>query len=535
MASQDNQTAWPPLNLAPIIDRMALWSAWYSGSDDELAYAYGGQIGSKPISQTFFSTPGWTGGVNAKTFWGEPIPAGERRSKLHVPLAGDIAATSANLLFAEPPRFLVTDTATQDVLDELVDEGVHATLREAAEICSAMGGVYLHVCWNQALNPDRAWISIAHPDCAVPEWQSGYLTACTFWKVIGTDGDTVVRHLERHEPGRIIHTVHVGSNNDLGDKADLTDFEATAGYADLCDEAGGIDTGVQAMTAVYIPNQKPNRLWRHIPGSANLGRSDYAGSEPLMDKLDEAWSSWMRDLEIAKGRLFIDQMLLESKGKGQGATFSLDRELFVPMDIPGAGNGADPIRAIQLALRVQEHADTCKSLTEQIIRGAGYSLQTFGMAVSDGTSKPTATEINARERQTITTRNNKIVYWKQGLAALVEALLQVQQTIFGVRVTPQKPTIEFPDMVSQDQQAIANSIQMLRAAGALSVREAVKMAHSDWLDDQIDEEVQRIEDEKPSPPPTAPATAPGPAVPGQAPADPQNAPVPGQEPVPQGQ
>ena len=28
-----------------------------------------------------------------RTFWGQPVPPGEKRVKYHIPLAGDIAAT----------------------------------------------------------------------------------------------------------------------------------------------------------------------------------------------------------------------------------------------------------------------------------------------------------------------------------------------------------------------------------------------------------------------------------------------------------
>src|SRR6266403_135586 len=234
--------AWPPANLAPAFARFAEHAAWWTGSPEDLGRVYGDGAGyaydSTSRNRIANHPSQYRGGVVgrvARWFWGEPIgDARQRSGKLHVPIAADIARTSAELLFAEPPKLTVEaqdgDTATQDRLNDLVDDGVHATFLEAAEACAALGGVYLRICWDTAV-ADRPWLSVVHADAGVPEWRWGQLAAVTFWEELSNDGKEVIRHLERHEVGYILHGVYKGTGTDLGKPIDLAAFPETENLA----------------------------------------------------------------------------------------------------------------------------------------------------------------------------------------------------------------------------------------------------------------------------------------------------------------
>lgn len=518
--------AWPPPELRCVFDKLTVWSAWYSGDPDQLSAVYGGQNGYDPSGSGFFASQ--QGGFKAKAarafqrwFWGQRPPQGERRTKLHVPLASDIAATSADLLFSEPPSITVEDTATQDRLDELVDDGMHATLLEAAEIDAALGGVYLRVVWDQALD-DHPWLSSVHPDAAVPEWRWGRLVAVTFWRVIAADGEKVVRHLERHEPGAILHGVYEGDGDTLGRRVPLTEYADTAALAEVLTDGDTIATGITALTAEYVPNMRPNRVWRNTPAAAHLGRADIQGSEPLLDALDETYTSWMRDIRLAKGRLIVPSVYLQSQGRGQGATFDADQELFTGLEMlpqQGAGPG---ITVNQFAIRVDEHERTSRAIVAQVLRAAGYATQTFG---ETGDVAQTATEVTARERRSYVTRDRKIVYWRPALTRMLQVLLAIDAAVFGSKVdAEERPDLAFGDGVSEDPKSVAETLALLTQAEAISTELKVRMQHPDWDDDQVGEEVQRIRDDTGAavPDPTSfggqPADHPGPMTPnGQAP------------------
>jgi len=492
---QAKSTEWPPPRLASYFDMLGQWSAWYSGDPDELQAIYE-RVAQRQVPRPRVRPSQFQGGIVgalARKFWGQPIPHGEKRTKLHAPIAGDIASTSADLLFSEPPTLSLKDKAhksTQDRLDELVDDGIHAGLREGAEVASALGGVYLRVMWDREVRPGP-WLSPVHADAAVPSWSYDQLKAVTFWRQLGADGTKIYRWLERHETGSIFHAVYEGTDTKLGSRVPLTEFDETAGLAPHLVDGDRILTGVTKLTAGYVPNMRPNRLWRNTPACAYCGRSDYAGVEGFMDALDEAYTSLMRDVRLAKARLIVPEQYLQNKGPGQGAYFDADRELYEAVkSMPDKGL---EMKAQQFDIRVAELDQVIMTLLARILGGAGYSQQTFGLS---GDAAATATEITARERKSFITRDRKIQYWRPVLADLLETLLMVDAATFGSKVEPQKPQIQFGDTVSEDPKAVAEVLALLEQARAISTRQKVVVLHPDWEDSEVDNEVELIKEEQ---------------------------------------
>ena len=87
------------------------------------------------------------------------------------------AATSCS---PSPPPSSTTPPTSRTTSSDLIDDGTHSTLIEAAETCAALGGVFLRVVWDTDIQ-DRPWIDLVPPDAAVPEFKYGRLVAVTFW------------------------------------------------------------------------------------------------------------------------------------------------------------------------------------------------------------------------------------------------------------------------------------------------------------------------------------------------------------------
>src|SRR6059058_5052825 len=141
MALPQNQS-WPPAQLATTLPKMGEWSAWYAGDADQLSSVYGGG-GNDPTATGFFGSD--RGGFRAtvgraltRWFWGEHNVGPTRRVKLHVPIAAELCQASADLLFADQITLKASDDATQERLDELCDDYLHAELAEAAEVGAAL-------------------------------------------------------------------------------------------------------------------------------------------------------------------------------------------------------------------------------------------------------------------------------------------------------------------------------------------------------------------------------------------------------------
>jgi hypothetical protein len=428
---------------------MRVDDAWYSGDRRRLARVYGHAQHHN----------------ERRTLWGRRRiqHPHKREHRLHVPLPGDIASTSADLLFATMPVLTVENTATQDRLAVLIDEGrVQQVLLGAAEQAAALSGVFLRVTWDREL-AERPLLTVMQPDRAVPEFRFGMLRAVTFWREL---------------------------SGSLGRLVPLTAHPDTTGLIESLDKDGDgqtISTGIRDLTAAYVPNMLPNRLHRDSP----VGRSDYAGGvHDLFDALDETWTSWMRDIRLARARLIVPDAYLRSNGRGEGASFDDDREVFQQLNIPPTEQG-NSITLSQFAIRVEEHRATVEAIVRQAAQSAGYSAQSLGL---DGEGQAvTATEVDSRDQRSMVTRKKKTGYWRHPLADMLHVMLQLDAALFGNRaIKPERPRVEFGDGVAESEQATATTLDLLNRAGAVSTGTKVKILHPDWDDTAVAAEAAAI-------------------------------------------
>jgi hypothetical protein len=481
---------WPPPHLATPHRDIDMWSAWWSGNPDELSRVSGG---GHPATEQGFTARGGLAGSIRRLFWGEPTPAGQRNTKLHIPLAAEVAQVSADLLFGQPPAITYPDgdaaTATQERADALMGETVHTLLHEAAEGNAALGHVYLRVGWDKDVDRTGPILSVVDADAAYPTYRWGRLVDVTFCTEHKQDNG-VMRHLQHHEVGVVHHGLYVGTHNNLGRMVPLSEHPSTTGLEPTVDGTG-IPTDLTRLDVVAVPNQR-SVAWRSIPGARELGRADIAGVEGVLDALDDVWSSWMRDVRHGRSRIHVPQHMLESHGPGRGASVDLDRELYVGLQAPP--DGALQLTATQFEIRWQQHQQTALALTERIVSGAGYSPQTFGLQAD---AALTATESWARQVRTQNTRAAKIRRWRTALIQLTRLMVDVDRAQFKGKGNPDLiPDVDFASSVSESMLARAQTAAQLRAAEAASTYTLVALTHTDWDDAQIREEVGRIQAER---------------------------------------
>lgn len=470
-----NGAAWPPPQMAATYRAMELDDAWYTGDRARLARLHGNSTDAK----------------KRRSIWGRKSldHTPRRDSRLHVPLPGDIASTSADLLFADMPAITVPDPATQDRLAQLLDEGrVHSTLLSAAEQAAALSGVFLRVTWDRDI-VQRPILTVVQADAAIPEYRFSMLRAVTFWQELtGSTEATVWRHLERHEPGRITHALFEGTKDNLGRGVPLTEHPDTADLVASLDPDGdgqSIATGITELTAAYVPNMLPNRLHRGSPA----GRSDYAAPlYDLFDAVDETWTSWMRDIRLARARLIVPDGYLRSDGAGQGASFDEDRDVWHALKMPP--NDGTGITLSQFEIRGEEHARTLEAAVRQAAQSAGYSAQSFGL---DGDGEAiTATESDARGQRSMVTRKKKAGYWKHPAADMFHVMLLLDVVLFGATIKPERPTVEFGDGVAESELSRATTLELLTRATAVSTSTKVKWLHPDWDEGEVAAEAAAI-------------------------------------------
>lgn len=480
---------WPPLPMklrAP----MREWDAWWSGSSADLDGVYANDLVHPKIRPSQMA--GGVVGSAARWFWGAPPE--NQVHRVHIPLANDVAAASADLLFGEQLEYLLENQLTKDRLDYILEGNEWlAKLPELGEMAAALGGVYLGVGWDREI-ADHVLLTQRAQDHVIPTWSYGRLRSATAWEISQTDsGDRVWRHLEIHTPGQIENQLWLGTSSKLGDKRPLNSITATAHLPE------GVQTGYPGLALHYVPNVRPMPAWRNDPMGRCLGRADIGtvGVTGLLDDLDEVWSSWMRDIRLGKARLIVSSEMLDSRGPGQGATFDLDRELYEGVKFLQGEDSSltDMISAQQFGIRYIEHAATVDALVKSITRACGYSGSTFGMV--DGDAAKTATEVDSIDRRSAQTRERKTRYWDRALTQFLTAALVIDHAQFRAAPPPQPGDLNvvFPASSEPDPKAVAETIQLLRAAEAISLETAVKMAQPDLGDDELEDEIARIKGE----------------------------------------
>lgn len=489
------KTPWPPTDELPALRLTREWAAWWSGDPARLMEVYGTTVGGQA---TAVARPNWF-----RRFW-ERIsgtgfggrPADRHRAYLHVPLAGDISSTSASLLFSEPATLQIAEAhgerasadakAAEAELERIRTEGdLDSRFLEAADIAAGLGGVFWKPTWDMDL-ADHPLLSVVQPDQVLPEFRHGILVAATLWRDVERTDRDVIRHLERHEvaAGRTftLHALFRGTPDELGDRmpdAELVERTRLDPVVELPFPGLGIH---------YVANRRPSRRLR----GSWLGESDYAGAEGLLDALDEAWASWMRDIRLAKARILVARDMLDRSGR-----FDVDHEVYSPLDIGNATAGTplkDQISSEQPEIRFEAHSQTCLSLVERIVDHGGYAPQTFGLRIEGRAESGTA--LNIRERKTFLTQQKKSAAFGSTIERTSEQMLWVSRAVFGVRVTPVRPSAELADAIAADDRQVAETIEILNRAEAVSAQTKVEMAHPDWEPAQVQAEAKRILDER---------------------------------------
>lgn len=498
---------------------MAEADAWYSGLEARLISFYGGPTAKAPDSQGRIAS-------TFASFWSRRA-ADEHtgRQRLHIPVAASVAATSADLLFGDAIRLRSEHTATQERLDELDElNRLDSLLLEAADVAAGIGGVYLRAGWDRELQSDGPILDVVHADRAVPTFRRGRLVDVTFWREVTTDEKGKVwRHLEHHAPGVIVHRLYLGDKGHIGRSVPLRELPETAALIGM---DGADDQGVirlpppleTQLAVASLPNMLPNKRHRGWP----VGVSDTLGAVDVMDAIDETETSWMRDIRLGKNRIIVPQEFLERRGRGKGAHFDMDAEVFSPLEMDPASQAKATIEQFLPMIRHESHQSTLAQQMEYVVTSAGYSPSTFGLIGDIGVVQ-TATEISARTDRTNHTIGRKKGYARPAVGHTGGVMLALGRALFGWTDVnlDEKVTVEWP-RTDSDPHRTAETVDLLRRAEAASTRKLVELAFPDLEGDDLDEEValivaesgRLVEDptgrpEPPNPPPDEGATGGG--------------------------
>lgn len=508
-----NADQFPPYPFDVAAARYVEHRAWWASDMATIESIY---TGKNSVTHLHNGMPhrGGVMGSLSKMFWGQPLPAGEDRVRLHLPLAGDVAQKSASILFGEIPSIELPDfeeknKTGQERLNLIMgSDEAHAELLKSAEYASALGGAYLAPAWDIEV-ADHVFPKAYRADVALPVFRHGRLATVKLWtEYRQDDGQAVFRLIEQHERGLIRFTLHEGGERFLGRSVPITTLEETAHYAKLISPVEylalstdskytiSIATGIEEMAVAYYPNMMPNPDWENLGALASVGRSDYYGIEPVFDKTDQLWSSLFRDVENGAGRVTLPKAYLETGGQGEGSAFDSGRNYYVGIEALGqAGDSlASQMQISQFEIRDDVHLNVIDALERRVLRTIGLSPKEFGKTNPRGGTK-TGIEVMDDRSETEATRDVKGIYVRPALAKNARVCLAIDKQVFPGKGGGEfgTPVVTFARISQEDPEKRARTLQLLDSARSIAIEDRVRyrLEGSGASEPEIKEQIAR--------------------------------------------
>jgi hypothetical protein len=403
------------------------------------------------------------------------------------PIPRMISRASAGMLFGEPPEIGDDDDGDATRVQYIVEQnGLDAEFVRAALMSSSEGDVFGRV----MVRPDLLDVPIIDYSSranVIPEFTGRFLRAATFVTQWREGSNEVFRLLERHSAGLVEHSLWRGTNTSKGQQVQLDSYPRTAGMADV------VRTGFDYPLCVFIPNT--------IDADPTRGFSDYRGLEQRFLNINEEEGIGHANVVLTgQKRALIDGRYVGSNGKPT----RLDNVLIRTSDDATAGETEKPLSILEYSFEAQELVKWVDHMIDLSILAAGMSPQLVGRNVDSGAISGTAMRL--KMAHALIENGGKGRYMDRGN----KRLLQMAKIIDSRRTTEggfgrsykdvlSVPSLQRADALPRDDMEAAQRVVLLTNAEAISTEEKVRLVNPDWSEDQITDEVARIEDESAPP------------------------------------
>lgn len=258
---------------------------------------------------------------------------------------------------------------------------------------------------------------------------------------------------------------------------------------------------------VYLPNTLNNTQGASVYDNARPYGVVF-GLESVSGAIDEILSNCVDTVRKSFPFLIIDEQMIPSdiRGDKDKSAFSTRRHSFVcPRNVK---EPEKLLQQIQARLNTTEYVEALKFQINIALNKVGINAATLGLQLS-GHVESEATQ-NAKERNSIRTRNTAAADYERYLEKLFAVLLQyddfingsitatdtatgesaiVAEEYHGIKAAFRKYIVDTPEEVSE---VLARKV----SANLMSIFAAVREQHPDWTDEAIYKEANLIYAEK---------------------------------------
>lgn len=296
--------------------------------------------------------------------------------------------------------------------------------------------------------------------------------------------EVVYRHAEIHTDQRVVNVLYRGTNDELGARIPLDQITETAGYAE------------QWLHGLPM---LAGRVVNDLDDDDTIGIGEYDAVVDELLALNEAMTIAVENARLTgKDRIFSAGRFMQSDG-----SFDASLEVFQvePDDSTmGEGDAKPPVVAIEKKYDAQALWFHITKLVKTIVNSCGLVPQWIGEDV-EGHGE-TGLAIRLRFIPTTNSAKGKTREWSHAVPHIVDlqlrvAALPVDQGGFGRDVAQDEPpAVEFADPIPADQSRDLIDVAAATTSEVMSRYIGVKTLHPEWTDEQIEEELARIDKDK---------------------------------------
>lgn len=258
---------------------------------------------------------------------------------------------------------------------------------------------------------------------------------------------------------------------------------------------------------IYLPNTLNNPQGANISEGARPYGVVY-GLDSVSAAIDEILSNCVDTVRKSFPYLIIDEQMIPSNiygDKDKGA-FSTRRHSFL---LPKNAKDAEKLlQQVQAKLNTSEFVESVKFQINIALNKTGINAATLGLQLS-GHVEAEGTQ-NAKERNSIRTRNTLAAEYERYLSKLFAVLLQYDDYINGINIAKDTATgeeafvveeyhgikVAFRKYIVDTPEEVEEVLARKVASNIMSIFAAVREQHPDWDDEAIYKETNLIYAEK---------------------------------------
>lgn len=215
---------------------------------------------------------------------------------------------------------------------------------------------------------------------------------------------------------------------------------------------------------------KPN-ISNNIDINSPMGISVYANSLDKLAGVDLAYDGFCNELNIGKGRIFVDKQLTRYDRDGEVAVFDNNDTAFYTYG-SGTGENKDPLKFYNPTLRVNDYFTGVNRALSLLASSVGFGENRYRF---DGAGISTATQIISENSEMFRTLKKHEIILNDVLVDIIKCIVYICNS-FGKNGIPhfddsQDPEIKFDDSIIEDKESQRASDRQDVTLGVMSKAE----------------------------------------------------------------